>query len=103
MESLQKQNHRFKQKTCYFTELALILVVFRLFGSHVLTGLGFGCPKPGKSCFGRYLLPKTGKNLIYFMMLHLGDEYLIYKKTTHYTFKKKLLFLSIPSRSTFKV
>ncbi len=53
-------------------------------------GLGFGRPKPvfpravGKTWqnlffpgFGWYLLPKTGKNRIYFMMLHLGDEYCI--------------------------
>ncbi len=53
-------------------------------------GLGFGPPKPvfpravGKTWeklfflgFGRYLLPKTGENLIYFIMLHLGDEYFI--------------------------
>ncbi len=33
--------------------------------------------------FGRYLLPKTGKNFIYFMMLHLGDEYCITAAFNH--------------------
>ncbi len=34
-------------------------------------------------------LGKTGKNLIYFMMLHLGDEYLIPIKRQHTIYIKK--------------
>ncbi len=49
--------------------------------------------------FGRYLLPKTGENLIYFMMLHLGDEYLITIKRQHTIYIKKNLFLSIQAEA----
>ncbi len=44
---------------------------------------------------GQYLLAKTGKNLIYFMMLHLGNEYLkpIKRQYTIYI-KKTFYFLA---------